>query len=1141
MSDDDLTTGPQEDAQRPARWAERFLAEHPGGGENLFAPWAEGQPRLVEEASLRQAVLEEVGMRLRAAELLSEDVDPSAEGSVFRRRTGRPSERKRSPGQGHLEPGRRIGQFVLRGFIAQGGMGQVWEAEDTELRRRVALKLVLPDRVDERSLALFAREARAGGRLNHRNLVTTLGYGTDAGLTWIAQELVEGSWTVNDSLETLRAENAVPKGYYEEVARLVASIADGMQAAHDAGVIHRDLKPQNILVDDTDQPKVTDFGLARLSEDSFLSRTGEVGGTLHYMSPEQVTGRRNVLDHRTDVFSLGVLLYEFLTLRRPFEGDTTHQVVQQILEWDPPDASRVRSQCPHELAIICAKAMEKSVERRYANMAEMASDLRRHISHEPIHARPPGALVRGGKWVRRHPGISAAGGIASVALAVVSALSLDLAATGADLREQSELAEQRATANAELARIALASEELATNRANDILSLSATKDLDDLIAEAELLWPPNTEMLPRYERWLAGAQQLIDGRRENPAAGIKARPSLADHERKMAELVARSVPEQDEERLRRARAHDAYPELERARAELSWQRRMLGMEEWPDPVEVEAAMTREALPTSATELLEHARALVGPRAEDLGQVTRGWILAGRLLDLDAGEGAPDHYARALMTMGWAEARHGRNDEALRAMEGAVVELEAIGEHDGEGQVTGEVPGGGTSGGEGELSGASAKLMEDAKTLEAFMARWDGEGRVTRKKELGELEARITALEIQTGERVFEDPEDGWWQRQLANLVRGIRALHDPETGLAGNTLAQPFGWGVEKRAEFSRSTLERSVSGPDASDRWSEALLAIATSEKYGGMELAPQPGLLPLGADPDSGLWEFAHLQTGEPAVRGEDGTLELTERSGLVLVLIPGGTFWMGGQLADPAGQNYDPQAEEIDGPVHEVRLLPYFLSKYEMTQGQWERATAARPSNYGTHRWSPEWSRGRPEASLLHPVESVTWTECLEWMARLELELPTEAQWERACRAGTSTPYWSGMGLQALEGVDNISDQHARRHGAAAWANHEAIDDGNTIHAAVGTFPANPYGLHEMHGNVREWCRDGFDPKAYDPEGRRDPVVPWTDSPYRVYRGGGFNLPARAARSANRNSLTPETRPSSVGLRPARRVIG
>jgi len=296
--------------------------------------------------------------------------------------------------------------------------------------------------------------------------------------------------------------------------------------------------------------------------------------------------------------------------------------------------------------------------------------------------------------------------------------------------------------------------------------------------------------------------------------------------------------------------------------------------------------------------------------------------------------------------------------------------------------------------------------------------------------------------------------------------------------------------------------------------------------------------GLVPIGMDPDSQLFEFAHLQTGEPAVRGADGKLVLSEEMGLVFVLIPGGKFWMGAQKADPGGQNYDPQAISKEGPVHEVELSPYFISKYEMTQGQWSRIAAANPSLYGPGRFFTSWNREGHGWSALHPVEQVSWTMCFELLQRLQLSLPSEAQWECGARGGTASVYWSGEDLAALAGVANLSDAYGKSHGNESWSIWEKDhDDGNTATARVGSFRANAFGLHDVHGNVWEWCLDGYDSGFYGKKAGKDPVSPWLGFASRSARGGGFNDAASDARSAPRLGNQPANQDYNLGLRPSR----
>lgn len=427
--------------------------------------------------------------------------------------------RDRADGQQALRAGQRIGSYVLTRFIAEGGMGQVWEARDTDLQRAVALKVVRPDRVDAQSLALFAREARAGGRTFHPNLVVTFAHGTHAGVAWIAQEFVEGARTCRKWLDELHASQSIGREHYSIVARLVASVADGLHAAHLAGIIHRDVTPQNILLTAEGVPKVTDFGLARVVDETARSHTGAFAGTYRYSSPEQVAAGRMGLDHRTDVFSLGVVLYELLTFQCPFDGDTTHQIAARIVTHEPPPAWRLRSQCPRELGTIAAKALEKAPDRRYATMEELAADLRRHLAGEPIVARPAGPLVRATKWMRRHPAPTALIAVVVSALVLVSGSlwiaierqrRLDLAL--AELEQQTEAARASADEARDAAALAERNAGLATARAERLedvqypLNIAEAARLLDagLVARAARSLELCVERLRGWEwRWLS--------------------------------------------------------------------------------------------------------------------------------------------------------------------------------------------------------------------------------------------------------------------------------------------------------------------------------------------------------------------------------------------------------------------------------------------------------------------------------------------------------------------------------------------------------------------------------------------------------------------------------------------------------------
>jgi len=321
------------------------------------------------------------------------------------------------------------------------------------------------------------------------------------------------------------------------------------------------------------------------------------------------------------------------------------------------------------------------------------------------------------------------------------------------------------------------------------------------------------------------------------------------------------------------------------------------------------------------------------------------------------------------------------------------------------------------------------------------------------------------------------------------------------------------------------------ATGGEWSDRWAQASAAIREHPRYGGLELSPQVGLVPIGPDPASGLWEFWHVATGAEPERDAEGRLILSEEMGVVLVLIPAGTFWMGANADPQAEHNHDPQARSGEGPVHEVTLSAYFLSKYELTQGQWSRFAGRNPSYY------------QPPSdfvpSLLHPVEQLSWLDAMRELPRMGLALPSEAQWEKGCRAGTETPWHFGEDREALRGRINIADKTAADRGVSwpaisDWPDHE---DGGVVHRHVGAYPPNEWGLHEVHGNVFEWCLDGFDFGYYGRSPAVDPVAPWEGAAFRVARGGSFSDTAANARSANRNNNTPSNANNNLGVRPAK----
>jgi WD40 repeat protein/predicted Ser/Thr protein kinase len=316
----------------------------------------------------------------------------------------------------------RVGHYRVLRRIAAGGMGAVYEAQQDNPRRTVALKVVRPG-LAPALLKRFAREAHILGRLHHPGIAQVYEAGVaEDGQPFFAMEFIRG----------LRLDEYAARHRLDLAARLalLARVCDAVQHAHEQGVIHRDLKPGNILVDEAGQPKVLDFGVARATDADLLTgagltQTGQLLGTPRYMSPERLAADPAAIDHRADVYALGVILFELAARRPPYqlEGRPLAEAARMILEQEPPRLGSLDPELRGDVETVAAKALEKDPARRYQSAAELAADLRRWLAHEPIRARPPSALYRLRKFARRHTAL--VGGVA----ATVAALALGLVGT----------------------------------------------------------------------------------------------------------------------------------------------------------------------------------------------------------------------------------------------------------------------------------------------------------------------------------------------------------------------------------------------------------------------------------------------------------------------------------------------------------------------------------------------------------------------------------------------------------------------------------------------------------------------------------------------------------------------------------------
>lgn len=474
-----------------------------------------------------------------------------------------------------------LGDYRILREIGRGGMGVVYEAEQTSLGRRVALK-VLPfaSMLDERPRQRFQNEARAAATLEHPHIVPIHAVGQQRGVHYYAMKLIHGR-SLATVLRELRRERPIPAGagtsappatelsaemlsgqgssavngegdpgrpapdrapeperapepglrsvdrardgfsadspaglssershrrsaYYRRVAEIGFQAADALHHAHSFGVTHRDIKPGNLLLDDSGNCWVTDFGLAHIESEGTLTRTGDVVGTFRYMSPEQARGESGLVDGRADIYGLGITLYELLTLRPAFPGTDRPQLIRAILEDDPPAPRRINPAIPRDLETIVLKAIEKDLPLRYHAASQLADDLRRFLDHEPVQARRPGLWDRIGKWCKRHQPLV-------ISTAVLMLLLTSVLATAAIWINQER---QRAVANMRLAQRAAARQsqlrsqaEQSEARAQKLLYLADMKLASQAWRRRNLL--PYAQLLNRH-RPTAGQPDLRD-------------------------------------------------------------------------------------------------------------------------------------------------------------------------------------------------------------------------------------------------------------------------------------------------------------------------------------------------------------------------------------------------------------------------------------------------------------------------------------------------------------------------------------------------------------------------------------------------------------------------------------------------------
>ncbi|MHC5065049.1 MAG: protein kinase domain-containing protein [Planctomycetota bacterium] len=980
-----------------------------------------------------------------------------------------------------------IGPYRILETLGEGGMGTVYLAEQREpVLRRVALKLIKLGMDSKDVIARFKLEERALAAMNHNCIAKVLDAGTsERGQPYFAMEFVEG----------------VPLTRYCDKHRLTLTerielfkrICSGVQHAHQKGIIHRDLKPGNILVRrDNEQhiPKIIDFGLARATNKDLLGQSihTEIGtflGTREYMAPEQARHDTEGVDTRADIYSLGVLLYELLTGELPFSaaelskgGDL--EFLRKLTEVDPPLPS--------------TKIARGSKETAQAN-----ADKRRTVS-ATLTRKLKGDL----DW------------IVLMAMAKEPERRYDTAnALSMDLKRYQAFEPVIAGPPSTSYRV-----RKMIRRHRGQLSAAAAVFLSLLVGmvafyqqwtKAEDLAASESEAREEADVQRAAAQdrlrafEMVSSKRRLDRARVKERelyPAwpeklplmkawlIGDIEKvgqelrriktTVAELEGRALAETEDEQTQSRESHASYQDLVLLGKKIEALKAAQEVREGkiPEDYEIDTSM----LPADPVEVVRHVREMVDLTRSEFGREREALAHTRHALAQEGG----DSNSEVLITHARAQFAVGLDEEARETAEASL---------------------------EKANSTEKAKYRAERNALLANI-----EQAARAQEMIADLTEQYQRLDAEVSQRRvwrFADPAEGFLFDVLNPLVQEIEWFQDHQVK-----------W-VKERIAWAETVEQRTID--DYQSQWE---MVINLAQREHGINLSPQMGLIPMGRDPKSGLLEFYHLRSADPALpipkrEPKTGKIPVTYGTGMIFVLIPGGEFSMGPQDLPP---NQDTQTLAVF--PHDVTLGPFFLSKYEMTQGQWERLQHGNnPSQLTTGSSAAN--------SPAHPVETVNWEAASLALFQEGLLLPTEAQWEYACRAGSTTPWSFGSSASDLTRYANIADQNLASTGLQG--DFDSGNDGHAYHAPVGSYPANAFGLHDMHGNLWEWCQELSGPyinPVREGDGYR--ALPEATTLARVMRGGSFYNPASSQRSDHRLQTEQGNSEYNIGLRAARAIF-
>ncbi|MCU0711207.1 MAG: serine/threonine protein kinase [Pirellula sp.] len=459
------------------------------------------------------------------------------------------------PGVGANDPvvsPQPLGDFKILRELGRGGMGIVYEAIQLSLGRHVALKVLpMAASLDDRYLQRFKMEAQAAAQLHHNHIVPVYAVGCERGMHYYAMQLINGApvssksfmglshqevdtkpdnkpstrttnrdMTHGDGAGSSKPSTLLNKDRYRTIVKLIANVADALEYAHSCGVVHRDVKPGNLMLDARGKIWVTDFGLAMVAANNPLTQTGDFVGTLRYMSPEQASGQRGIVDHRADIYALGATLYELLVNRPMLDAADRPALLHQILYGDPKPLRQIERSIPIELETIVQKATQHSPSDRYQSAEAFANDLRCFLDERPIQARKPSLVDVARKWSRRHPAVVASAMFAMLVSVIAMGITIALVEHQRSLTLESLDRETDRSVQAEK-RLGLA------QQAADEMIRLAEEELSDNPFEEGLRMRLLTSALRYY-------QSFVDEQRENP----EAQSDLRETTERLSKIIA---------------------------------------------------------------------------------------------------------------------------------------------------------------------------------------------------------------------------------------------------------------------------------------------------------------------------------------------------------------------------------------------------------------------------------------------------------------------------------------------------------------------------------------------------------------------------------------------------------------------------